>query len=487
MADKQNNAFVPPEGLVSGGGIKKRWILNNMTVVLGILIVFLIVSGIVVRQNYYNSMISNVEMRAESQATYINSNAAGSYSRFYEYSRQSVEDFADKDKLEMQILDEYGRVMFSSAGLTAGYMPVTSDVPDALKSGKKGTFVGRDSGINDDVVATTSAVQLENGEVIGGVRFVSSTRLLKARLRQVYMELGAAGLAVTLLIIITNTMFLQSIVNPILQINLLARKIAGGQLGARLDVRYRDEIGELCKTINDMSEELARSEKVKNEFISSVSHELRTPLTAINGWSETVENSLDDPEMAKTGLKIIKSETARLSQMVEELLDFSRLESGRMKLQMDTFDIRGEVYDAVFTYHELLRKQNLTVNYNEPEEAIYVFGDKNRLKQVYLNILDNAAKYGSAGDSVDINVYAENGQCIVTIADHGQGIPENELPKVKEKFFKGSAYGRGAGIGLAVCNEIMALHSGSIDVTSQVGKGTCVTVRLPAKIQEKQK
>ena len=486
MAEQKNTGSVPPENSRSSG-LKRRWIMTNMSVVLGILLILLVVAGVVVTQNYRDSMVSNVQMRADTQAKAINTNAAGSYSIFYEYARQAVQNFADKDLLEMQILDEYGRVMFSSAGLTAGYKPTTTDVSDAFASGGDSTYMGEDRGINDNVIATTSVVRLQNGEIVGAVRFVSSTRLLKARLSQVYMELAAAGLAVTLLIIITNTMFLQSIVNPILQINLLSRKLAGGQLGARLDVRYRDEIGELCETINDMSQELARSEQMKNDFISSVSHELRTPLTAINGWTETVENALDDPEVAKMGLGIIKSETLRLIQMVEELLDFSRLESGRLKLQMESFDIRGEVYDAVFTYNELLRKQNLTVNYWESEQPITVFGDKNRLKQVYRNILDNAAKYGSAGDSVDIKVYEENGECIVTIRDYGQGIPESELPRVKEKFFKGSAYGRGAGIGLAVCNEIMSLHGGSMDITSETGKGTCVTVKLPAKIQEKQK
>ena len=283
-----------------------------------------------------------------------------------------------------------------------------------------------------------------------------------------------------LLIMLINTVFIRSIVNPILDINRLARKIAGGQLGARLDAEYNDEIGELCETINEMSRELAASNKMKNEFISSVSHELRTPLTAISGWSDTISASLDDPETAKLGLGIIKNETARLSQMVEELLDFSRLESGRMKLQMELFDIRGEVYDAVFTYTELLRKQSLSVHYDEAEEPIRVHGDKNRLKQVFLNILDNAAKYGADGESVDISVSKKGEWCIVVITDHGQGIPAEELPHVKEKFFKGSARGRGAGIGLAVCNEILALHGGEMDITSESGKGTSVTVRLPS-------
>lgn len=479
MADKKLKKKVPPIKKTSGG-IRKRWITNNIIVVMAIVAVTLIVIGVVLHNSYYDSVKNNLEIRANTQARYINTYRTASYNDFYEYSRQAVQSFSDSDKLEMQILDEYGRVMFSSTGITAGYLPTTTEVSDAFSSGKTATYTGYDAGIDDDVVATTAVITYSDDTVIGGVRYVSSTRALRSQLGQLYIALAAAGFGIMLLIMLINTVFIRSIVNPILDINRLARKIAGGQLGARLDAEYNDEIGELCETINEMSRDLADSEKLKNEFISSVSHELRTPLTAISGWTDTIHASLDDPETAKLGLGIIKNETSRLSEMVEELLDFSRLESGRMKLHMEVFDIRGEVYDAVFTYTELLRKQSLSVHYDEAEEPIKVRGDKNRLKQVFLNILDNAAKYGADGESVDIRVGKKGDWCIVVITDHGQGIPADELPHVKEKFFKGTARGRGAGIGLAVCNEILALHGGEIDITSESGKGTSVTVRLPS-------
>ena len=478
MAEQKLNKKVPSEKSKSSG-IKKRWITNNIIIVMVVVVVILTTIGVLLHRSYYDSVKNNLEIRANTQAKYINTYMTSSYVEFYEYSRQAVQSFSDSDKLEMQILDEYGRVMFSSAGVTAGYLPTTTEVENAFTSGKTQTYTGYDAGIDDDVISTTAVINYHDDSVIGGVRFVSSTRVLKAQLGQLYIVLAAAGLGIMLLILLTNTVFIRSIVNPILNINNLAKKIANGQLGARLDTEYDDEIGELCETINEMSQDLAASDKMKNEFISSVSHELRTPLTAISGWTDTIAESLDDPETAKLGLGIIRNETARLSQMVEELLDFSRLESGRMKLQMDYFDIRGEVYDAVFTYTELLRKKNLIINYDEDEELIRVHGDKNRLKQVFLNILDNAAKYGADGESVDILVTKKGEHCIVTITDHGQGIPADELPRVKEKFFKGSARGRGAGIGLAVCNEILALHGGEMDITSEVSKGTTVTVRLP--------
>ena len=203
-------------------------------------------------------------------------------------------------------------------------------------------------------MAVTAPVFRKNSQdLIGEVRFVTSLKLLDRQVGQIYLMLAGAALAVLLLLTVTNQFFIHSIVNPVLKINELAQKIAQGQYGARLDMDFRDEMGELCNTINNMSTEIARMEKLKNDFISSVSHELRTPLTAIGGWAETVENNLDDKNTVETGLDIIRKETTRLSRMVEELLDFSRLESGRMKLQTEVLDLRGEVYDALFVYNEM--------------------------------------------------------------------------------------------------------------------------------------
>ena len=279
-------------------------------------------------------------------------------------------------------------------------------------------------------------------------------------------------------IILANSLFIRSIVAPVLQINQLAQTIKSGQYGARLDVAFNDEIGELCETLNGMSAELARMEQVKNDFISSVSHELRTPLTAIKGWTETLMDE-DDAALRSAGLRIVQKETGRLNQMVEELLDFSRMESGRLRLNTEPVDLRGELYDSVFIYRDMLAQEGLRVEYTEPEMPVVVNADRNRMKQVFLNVIDNAGKYGRDGDRVEVSMAAEDGICVVHIRDFGQGIPAEELPRVKEKFFKGSAKGRGTGIGLAVCNEIVELHGGTLEVSSTYGEGTDVCIRLP--------
>ncbi|MBQ1250139.1 MAG: HAMP domain-containing histidine kinase [Clostridia bacterium] len=466
-------------------GIKRRWLINNLSVI-AVVIVFVFALASVSIGNYFtNSVRASLYNRASSTSKIIQQYLSEDYDAFYYYAGNLVNNFSDKNKIEMQVIDRYGHVMFSSTGLSAGFVPTANDVGDALSTGEISTFMGNDLLTGEHIMAVTAPIYTgENSTFIGAVRYVTSLRLLDSQLTRFNIGLILGAAAIVGLVMLTNQFFIRSIVNPVLQINELARRIAKGQYGARLDVAFDDEIGELCETLNNMSSEIARMEKVKNDFISSVSHELRTPLTAIGGWAETIESDLSDTQTATAGLEIIKKETRRLSQMVEELLDFSRIESGRMRLQTELFDLRGILYDAVFTYNDMLRQNGLAIRYHETDDPVMVVGDRNRLKQVFLNVIDNAGKYGKDGDSVDISIVAEGGNALVRVVDHGVGIPEDELPFVKEKFFKGSAKGRGAGIGLAVCNEIITLHEGSLDVASVYGEGTEITITIPAESGE---
>ena len=152
-----------------------------------------------------------------------------------------------------------------------------------------------------------------------------------------------------------------------------------------------------------------------------------------------------------------------------------------MKLEVENFDLSIELYEAVYMYENLLQKSGIRLNYDEDVEANYfVNGDRHRMKQVFLNILDNAAKYGGDGKRIDIRLVRDGGNLVATVRDYGQGIPEAELPFVKEKFYKGSSKQRGSGIGLAVTEEIVVLHGGTLDIASAVGEGTTVTVTLPS-------
>ena len=239
-----------------------------------------------------------------------------------------------------------------------------------------------------------------------------------------------------------------------------------------------DEIGDLCDAINHMAKELSTAEEMKNEFISSVSHELRTPLTAIKGWAETIYTE-NDPETIHKGMNVIISETERLSQMVEELLDFSRMQSGHFTLQKATMDVLAELGDAVLIYMDKAAKDNIRISYDEPEMLPFLYGDKNRIRQVFINIIDNAIKYSDPGGQVHIEATERQGNVVVSVSDTGCGIKASDLPKIKEKFYKPNHTRRGSGIGLAVADEIITAHGGKLDITSEEGLGTTVTITLP--------
>ncbi|MCI8915113.1 MAG: HAMP domain-containing histidine kinase, partial [Oscillospiraceae bacterium] len=228
-----------------------------------------------------------------------------------------------------------------------------------------------------------------------------------------------------------------------------------------------------------------QAERTQSEFISSVSHELRTPLTAINGWAETLYNGeVRDAEDVKKGMGIIVSEAQRLTRMVEELLEFSRMETGRFNLSVEPIDILAELEDAVYTYREFFRRKGLELDYTECEEELpLINGDPERLRQVFCNLLDNADKHGGAGGRVEVSVGREEDQVAIRIRDYGPGVPQEELPFIKYKFYKGSSKARGSGIGLAVCDEIVNSHGGALDIGNAASGGCVATIRLPIRVE----
>ena len=189
--------------------------------------------------------------------------------------------------------------------------------------------------------------------------------------------------------------------------------------------------------------------------------------------------SPDDPEITEKGMRVITGETERLSNMVEELLDFSRMQSGRLSVIMNKMDPLAELGDAVLMYVQKAKREGITLVYNEPEDLPVIVGDKNRLKQVFVNVIDNAIKYSDEGDTVTVDANADDKFVYVSVADTGCGIKAADLPKIKTKFYKANLTRRGSGIGLALADEIVKMHGGSLDLESEENKGTTVFIKLP--------
>ena len=286
--------------------------------------------------------------------------------------------------------------------------------------------------------------------------------------------------AVCVYIILLNLWFHRCVAEPIEELTNVARRIAQGSYGVKIESKSENEIGRLAGEMNIMSEKVAMAEKSRTEFISQVSHELRTPLTAIEGWAETIAFDSAVQGDSLRGIHIISKEAERLTGMVSEMLEFARIQDGRFNLRIELIDIAAELEDALFTYGELMKQAGIEVNYTPPPAEISLIpGDPERLKQVFLNLLDNAAKHGGDGGKVDVSISSDAQGVHIAIRDYGHGIPKGELPHVKEKFYKGSSKNRGTGIGLSVCDEIVTRHGGELNIENADGGGCLVTILLP--------
>ena len=466
-------------------GITRRWLRGSlmMTVLLVLLVegMFLYSST----RNYYNSVQQTMVRRFSSingqLKMYTGDTAQKASSSRSVALRRMVEQFSDKDKYEFMLLDSDGSVIASSSGTGADGIVVEDDFEKAQDAPDGVGIAIYRTASGEPVMAVCSLVPYA-AEDVAAMRLVTSLTLVRDQLKSVFIISILVGVAILGFTITSGLFFVRSIVVPLGQVERTAAGIARGELDVRLPVTgdERDEVDRLRGTINRMAEGLEETEKMKNEFISSVSHELRTPLTSIRGWVETLR-TLDDPtdENYRKGLEIINNETARLYNMVEELLDFSRLQNGRLKMDCRPLDLVAELTDAVLFCEARIQREGLLLAYSEPEEMIPVYADPDRLRQVFINILDNAIKYSAPGGRITVKIWQGEYKAFIEIIDQGRGIPPEDLENVKTKFYKGSNSVRGSGIGLALVDSIMTALDGTMDLKSTLGRGTVVTLGLP--------
>lgn len=463
-------------------GITKRWILTTLLVITIILLGSAVYVTGSMRGYYYNTVRNRLQSMGQSSALsdYFNSFLDVSNDVFSGRAREYADHFNDINYAWLWIYNKDGNVVVTSTGFdAAGIECEDYEIAKASPSGRGMSEGTLESG--EKIMALTVFLPRTEGRSNGAVRYIVSLQDVD---RKVLNVAGLAGIFVIfalVLVVISGLFFVQSIVVPVKDINLAARRIAKGDYDEKIEVSDRfDEITELSRTINYMTDEIAKTDRLKNDFISTVSHELRTPLTAIKGWTETLI-SMDESkdETLSQGLKVILFESERLYSLVEDLLDFSRIESGRMRLRLQKIDVLAELDEAVYVLRDRAMRQGLDIFYSTPDYPAPMTGDPDRIKQVFVNIIDNAIKYTPAGGKISIVAALDVRSLKITVSDTGCGISENDLPHVKEKFYKANVSVKGSGIGLAVCDEIISMHEGTLEIKSKLGEGTTVEIKLP--------
>ncbi len=460
--------------------LRVRWLINTLGVILALGMVCVLALTALFANYYYSNMRSDLHDRAESTAVFFADYLNQSYNEYYQSCINYAESFSDKDRLELQFISKDGTLVASSYGHWAGQSPTTDEIEEAMQMRAIRPYIGKDPHTRERIMAVSSPMIYSNGEVIGVLRFVTSTRVMDGQIFRVFMMSMLALTVILAIVLVSGEYFMRSIMLPVQEITEKAQQIAHGSYGAQIQTKYSDEIGVLADTVNDLSIKISQNEKMQAGFISQLSHELRTPLTVIKGWCETLMLDEGMDEITMQGVKIIYAESGRMIEMVTELLDFTRMQGEEVTLSMELKDIRASFEEAVFMYAGRVAPEEIELNYLDNDDVIpEIRCDTDKLRQVFLNILDNAAKHGGDGKRIDASIHYEDHCVVVRIRDYGPGIPEDEIPLVKKKFFKGSSKARGTGIGLAVCDEIVELHGGSLTLENAEGGGTLVTVTLP--------
>ena len=464
-------------------GITRRWLFNVLGIVVLVLVVLIVSLSFAVQNYTYNGILQALNANSRELTNVFIDYKNKTSSDFTSFAYTYVENFTSKESMELMVINSDGKIVLTSTGFTPDQNQPMNDYYAALQDAEGyGSWKGKLSS-GERVMAVTRVLRNNDGMVVGGVRYVVSLENADRQILAIVATLTGIGVLIILFVCISSTYFVKSILNPVREINSTAKRIAQGDFDARIQKKHNDEIGELCDTINEMAIELGNSQQMKNDFISSVSHELRTPLTAIKGWAETMQSGEIDRGTFDKGMGVIIRESERLSGIVEELLDFSRMQSGRMTLMMDRIDILAELGEAVYMFSDRAKAEHKFLLYEEPAMLSPVLGDINRLRQVFVNIIDNALKYTDEQGTVSVSACEEDGFIKVQIVDTGCGIPIEHLPNIKKKFYKANHVVRGCGIGLALADEIITLHNGTLEVESQENLGTAVTIRIPAMQQ----
>jgi signal transduction histidine kinase len=348
------------------------------------------------------------------------------------------------------------------------------------------------------------------GTIGGCLSIFLPSHQVEGALQTTQIRLIYSGVTLILLTILTLFFLLRHVViKPVNQLRFMADDIKNGDLNARVTLKTNDEFERLGESFNGMGQQLAHNreimeekigkatqelsdancelqklDKLKTEFIADMSHELRSPVTAIKGGLDYLKRTTTDKEN-KSYLSLIDNNLLRLTHMVNEMLDLTRIEAGKVAWNFETYDMTALILEIIEIITLKAEAKNLTLTFNR-SDPLWVKMDIERIEQVLVNVVENAIKFSPENSSIQINSQVDDQWCHVTITDSGIGIGEEDLENIFKKFHtlpSGSknTHTKGTGLGLTICRKIIKAHGGKIWAESEVGKGSTFAFTIPQK------
>ena len=274
---------------------------------------------------------------------------------------------------------------------------------------------------------------------------------------------------------------LRRIMHPLYELQQAVRRMSTGDYGTRVAVASNDEVGQLSAAFNHMAEAIQQEDQERKAFLATVSHELRTPISYVKGYSESIQNGLIEGEQKDEAICLIAREANRMERLTNELMQLVQREAEGLG-ELYPIALAETLRDSVELVRAKAAEKEMTVLLDVDEEMI-VEADEEKMRQILINLLENAIRYSGRGTSIRLRAVPEGRAAVIQIEDSGIGIPREDLPRITERFYRvNKARSRadgGSGLGLSIVDQLVSQHHGTLHIESELGQGTTVTVRLP--------
>ncbi|MCD8002355.1 MAG: HAMP domain-containing histidine kinase [Clostridia bacterium] len=456
-----------------------------LTIIVSFIVQISIISTLIGSYSDTSKEVS-LSRAADTVAEYINENVTGA-SSVSEYIDENGDTLSDSIRLLLDYAGDVSVVISDIDGnvlYTAGkYVPAvggseTYEVSADLLSNVTSSgysFVSEDSeGIFASVKYVCGRAISSDGTVVGAVFTCSSKSNTDSLLNSLVSSTVLASLWVMLAALVAVYFLSERVVRPIRDISAAAKRFAAGDFDVRVNVVGKDEIAELAETFNNMAASLADLENMRSTFLANVSHDLRTPMTTISGYIDGILDGAIPPDKYEHYLKIVKNEVGRLSRLVSSLLDLTRIEAGVRKFTFVDFDICEMAREIIISMEARLTEKDLKVEFDSGSDNIFVTADRDAIYQVLYNICDNAVKFSREGGEYKVSASVYGKKVHVSVFNEGQGIPEEDIAHVFDRFYKSDKSRgldkTGVGLGLYICKTIIDAHGETIAVNSEYGK-----------------
>ncbi len=392
--------------------------------------------------------------------------------RAYNHFLRTWSKFTDSDII---IVNREGRVFDSTLRIKS----VPEKVMESIHTDKMVTFKSDFDDIYPERVMSVAYPLHYKTTPIGAIVFNKSLPEMRQTVLDMLMMFVLSALLSLIVSFIILYIQAKKISRPITQLNRAAQSIAKGDFSERVPVTSRDEIGQLASTFNFMASSIEKSDSGRKRFISDVSHELRTPMTSITGFVEGMLDGTIDEAERDDYLKIVRDESVRLTRLVNDMMEMSKLQSDEFKINIAPFDINDLVCLSLISLEKKMTERNIDADVDFRTDKLMVLGDKDQLQRVLINLLDNAIKFSLPDTKIIIKTSIEKGKAHISISNTGDRIPPEELKHIFDRFYKTDASRErdrtGAGLGLSFVKNILRLHNQTISVRNEKSGDNYIT------------